>query len=429
MMTWGLLGPEVLTSQRRIRTLELGAAVRALNDKAVPGMGGVWYGKQLLLATLGVAVAEAARRNGRSLSNIHVTNAIEALACWCGFQGNGWRRDARLLGSTKLSSDLALDFGSVSKPSFYVSQPMRMATVQPLPTLGLVEARTRRFNAFKSTEAGREFINVATESYQPYGSNVLNGLVKWVCGSSKNIDTWHMRQALSPLVALQPKACELLHNRLVQGEGEGPRRRGAVLEWMERLRGAGNRADTWENKPGMFDEQHWRDLHVGGLFFQARNAAIALLDQIEVDIGRRSDQRMELNAALPEQVSESIGVLRTRAQNFLAASHDPTHGQEATRFCRECVESSNVAVIRHLLAREGRILRLRGNMVVPGAAFRGASAITQESDVISDDEGDESRNDRDIILPDGISYRVYNLFWLNLDLHGDLNRWMERDAA
>jgi hypothetical protein len=47
-MNWGLLGPEVLGSQRRMRTLGLGTVVRKFNDLAVPGMGGVWFGKQLL---------------------------------------------------------------------------------------------------------------------------------------------------------------------------------------------------------------------------------------------------------------------------------------------------------------------------------------------------------------------------------------------
>jgi hypothetical protein len=61
---WGLLGPEFLQNTRRTRTLGLGASVRRFNDLAVPGLGGVWYGKQLLLATLGVAVAEAARSQG-----------------------------------------------------------------------------------------------------------------------------------------------------------------------------------------------------------------------------------------------------------------------------------------------------------------------------------------------------------------------------
>ena len=56
-MKWGLLGPEMLGSQRRVRTLGLASVVRLFNDLAAPGMGGVWFGKQLLIAALGVALA------------------------------------------------------------------------------------------------------------------------------------------------------------------------------------------------------------------------------------------------------------------------------------------------------------------------------------------------------------------------------------
>ena len=59
--SWGLLGPESLVGERRTRTLGLGASVRAFNDLAVPGLGGVWFGKQLFLALLGIQVAQRAR--------------------------------------------------------------------------------------------------------------------------------------------------------------------------------------------------------------------------------------------------------------------------------------------------------------------------------------------------------------------------------
>jgi len=51
VISWGLLGPETLAGERRTRTLGLGATVRSFNDLAVPGLGGVWFGKELLLAT------------------------------------------------------------------------------------------------------------------------------------------------------------------------------------------------------------------------------------------------------------------------------------------------------------------------------------------------------------------------------------------
>ena len=80
-MTWGLLGPEKIESVRRARSLGVAAAVRAFNDLAVPGLGGVWFGKQIVLATLGVYLAE---KVSAKHSNIKVANAVEALACGLG---------------------------------------------------------------------------------------------------------------------------------------------------------------------------------------------------------------------------------------------------------------------------------------------------------------------------------------------------------
>lgn len=101
-MQWGLLGPEKLASERRTRTLGLGATVRAFNDLAVPGMGGVWFGKQLLLATLGVAVAEGVRNAHKRAQNIEVANAVEAIACWLALNNSDRKSDPRLRGATKM---------------------------------------------------------------------------------------------------------------------------------------------------------------------------------------------------------------------------------------------------------------------------------------------------------------------------------------
>jgi len=119
-IAWGLLGPGMLSTARRTRTLGLGTTVRAFNDQAVPGLGGVWFGKQLLLATLGVAVAERARNSGKSAQNIQVTNAVEALACWLGLDSKRWERDPRVRGALKFagSKDVSLSFATVSKRSF-----------------------------------------------------------------------------------------------------------------------------------------------------------------------------------------------------------------------------------------------------------------------------------------------------------------------
>ncbi|MDG4553371.1 MAG: hypothetical protein P9E24_03845 [Candidatus Competibacter sp.] len=178
---WGLLGPATLFSERRTRTLGLGAAVRTFNDLAVPGLGGVWFGKQLFLATLGVVVAKQARNEGRRIQNIETANAIEALACWLALNSNGWKPDSRLRGATKMQGKTDLSFATVRKSGFYVIQPMRMATVQPLLALGLVEAGSERFNAFRCATHGLRFVDAACSDFNPcyYSKRILEHLTGW----------------------------------------------------------------------------------------------------------------------------------------------------------------------------------------------------------------------------------------------------------
>src|SRR5688572_13477793 len=87
---WGLLGIEDIAAERRTRSLGLGIAVRKFNDLAVPGLGGAWFGKQLLLATLGVALAEQCRASGSRVQNIEAANALEAIACWMALREVKW---------------------------------------------------------------------------------------------------------------------------------------------------------------------------------------------------------------------------------------------------------------------------------------------------------------------------------------------------
>jgi hypothetical protein len=77
----------------------LGAAVLQFNQLALPGVGGVWFAKQIFLATLGVRIANRLRLNVKA---IEIANAVEALAWWCAFRSNGWTSDFRLRGSQKL---------------------------------------------------------------------------------------------------------------------------------------------------------------------------------------------------------------------------------------------------------------------------------------------------------------------------------------
>lgn len=426
--TWGLLGPEFLPNGRRTRTLGLGASVRSFNDLAVPGLGGVWYGKQLLLATLGVAVAEDARSRGAKVQNIEVANAIEALACWQAFNSNGWSRDARLRGNTKLQGKDDFSFRRVRQRNFYVTQPMRMATVQALPALGFAESDSVRFNAFRCSDQARGFIEMATGGYRPYNRTVIDHLTWWVLGKDDRVDTDTLQQALSPLNRFSDETIPLLRERLIQGGNEShedKERRGNALVWVESIRKSKPVRLTWAQRPQEISEEHWHDLQAGALFFETREAAIAVLDAAEAHIGNQTvGQSCSLKAQIPAALKPAIDKLKAAAKEYLAFKHAD---EEANKFCCECVNDDPSSILRSLVKRDGHVLRQVGDEVKPGPAFRGSQLSAEQAD--ADDEDQETPQVGDIPLPKGISYRVKNLYLLNLDMHGELDGWLNPAAV
>jgi hypothetical protein len=318
-----------------------------------------------------------------------------------------------------------LSFASIRKPSFYVTQPMRQATVQPMRALGLAESAGERFNAFHCTQLGKAIIEAVTEDLRPNNRSVLDHLVGWAQATHDKVRySWSLTAALSPLRAIPESARELLREQLVQGTSANATRRRKALEWIEVLRRHPRQSITWDNKPDALDDSHWNDLHVGALFFATRDAAISLLDHIEAHIANVVGKQMSLDSKFPDSIVAKIDVLRHNAQVFLDHKYDPSPEMEATTFCRECTKRSNPGILERLLAREGHVLRQCGRDILPGVAFRGIQVDEPESARSPEEDGAETTVGGTIALPEGISYRIRNLFLLNIDLHGELNDWL-----
>jgi len=431
-ISWGLLGPESIGKERRTRTLNLGATVRSFNDLAVPGMGGVWFGKQLLLATLGVAVAEQARAAGHRVNNIEVANAIESLGCWLALHGSSWQRDARVRGANKMrritQHDLA--FSRVRKPSFYVTQPMRQATIQPLRDLGLIESTGERFNGFSCSELGEEFIEAVVGHLNPSNRPVQDHLRRWVRGDSVSLNTPQLREALSPTVKLPPHARDILRERICKGHDLGSQRRSNALSWVESRSSDLKNSVDWDQKPAMIDLAHWRDIRTGALFFIARDDAILLLDQIEAAIGSTSDRRLQLSHSLPATIKERCQSLRIAGKDFLEQGYDRTPSSQASQFSRECAEPiDDEDIIRNLVRRDGRVLQLIDDAVVPGYAFAGLPMKVAEAARSEEESGAETAPPEILQWPPGISHRVKNLFRMSLDMSGKLDALLSTSVA
>ncbi|MCY0854024.1 hypothetical protein [Cupriavidus sp. D39] len=220
--------------------------------------------------------------------------------------------------------------------------------------------------------------------------------------------------------------------RLVQGADsestDDRQRRRDALNWVESLRSAHSPSFSWEARPAEISSgQHWEDLKTGALFLSARDAAIAVLDALEAHIGNQGyGQRFSLLSRIPDAVALRLEALKDAADAFLSARHVD---KEANAFCGECSSEDHAKVLKQLVARDERVLRLKGQDVVPGPAFRGAQ-LPEEDNGEDDDSGVAAPGIKSgISWPKGMSFRVSNLFLLNADLRGELDQWLDKPST
>jgi hypothetical protein len=179
---------------------------------------------------------------------------------------------------------------------------------------------------------------------------------------------------------------------------------------------------TWEQRPKEISEEHWHDLQAGALLFETREASIVVLDAAEAHIGNlTAGQSCSLKAKILVALKPAIDKLKSAANKYLAFKKE---NDEAKKFCCECVNDDSSNILRSLVDRDGHVLRLVGDEVKPGQAFRGLA--TQAG---AYDEDQETPQSGEIPLPQGISYRVKNLYLLNLDMHGELDGWLNPAAV
>lgn len=409
-MDWGLMGPEKVVSQRRTRTLGLSSIVRKFNDLAVPGVGGVKYAKSVLLACLGVDVAEKVRQSGTLVTNIQVTNAVEALACYLAYDSTEWNADKRLRGRTKLNSPADLSYKTFSGNSFYVTQPMRMSTVQALPGLGFVESKGERFNSFCLNQQGKDFVAAACGRYRCYRLSISDFLVRWVKNEKQLPLSYtssfdELLRVLSPLVRLEKHALNVFKQALLSGDSQSVSRRRGVLEWVK-----SKNLENYVNwtKPPFIEQAHFNDLKSGAFFFSLRNSSMDLLNVIEAEITALNPPRLELSESLSQSILDAISNLNKAANAFLSLEHDPSTSKEATYFAKQCLQQNDTDVIKSLLERDEVVLRCRGEQVLPAAAFGKPEPVSNED--IDDDS----------LFPKDISFRVSNMYVLNQDIENKL---------
>jgi hypothetical protein len=252
----------------------------------------------------------------------------------------------------------------------------------------------------------------------------MDRLTLWAQMKDIEVDKPALREVLSPLTRLSDETIPLLRERLIRGGDESledKSRRANALAWVETLRRTKTTQQTWMQRPSEIAQNHWNDLQSGAMFFQARDAAIATLDAAESEMGIQTNGK---GIDLKKQVPDSLLVPIEKLKNLAKAYFDfKSTDEDANQFCEECLVNDPISILRSLVKRDGQVLRLVGEEIKPGPAFRGSQTP------IGIDDEQEIPQAQGLSLPDGISYRMRNLYLLNLDMHGELDAWLDSTST
>lgn len=396
-MPWGILAPDTVISQRRQQNLGLATAVRHFNDKAVPGLGGMWFPMPLLWSVLAVRIAEELGRPA-----LPVGNAVEALMMRQAKEGPA---DRRVRGARKMQGLTDWSFQNLTRRGTYVVQPIRMAMVQPLVALGFV--RGSRYGAFRIHDAGRQMLAL------PVMQECHALLASWARGGRPHglADLGTRLSRLSPLAPVAAEVRKLIRARLLDGEDPGATRRRNLVALgtgpsTAQLHGA-------DPLPGI-EPAHWTDLRAGAAFIDLRDAALKVLDRLEQALLQRRDANRPARLSLQEAGTEAgtqLEDLRRIAAAFgprIDAAAEPV----SRAFLAQILTLSTDRLLQVLAERDGTVVIRRGDHLALGPAA-GDPVASDDADA-----GTQPVNDS-AFAPQ--LFRLYNLHCLATELQGQVN--------
>lgn len=396
-MSWGPIEPDDLTSRRVRLDLKLRAAVRRFNELSVPGVGGVFFVRQLTWAAAGLTVAKETGSHP-----VRITNAIEALACWIAlkFAKDRYSESRRVQGRRKLASIDTCTYTNLSRQTAYVSTPFRRGTTTAFRGLGLSDNETGRFSNIVLNVNGRDLAEAVLGAK---GEALRRWITeKWIdrqSDSSQNVPM-NVKRALLPGTGTGddpqgegPSDAErrLVREALLRNE----QRKGLVIA-LEAMGPDRQHLGTSEGNALLLkrvpDLRQRRTLRAAISFEAMRAAALkAALDCVACVPSPTRFSELADADALRERVAELHALCRTLTDHAESAG---ICDEEVQRFIREQSKETPVAErIRALAERLPGVLTVSGEKLSRGHLYR--------DDLVLEDEesGENEIADADVPTP------------------------------
>jgi hypothetical protein len=412
---WFSPAPSEISSSRISLDFNLRAADLFFRELVVPGLGRIWFARQLSWPMAALALHEELASHGTNAPKpTAICHGIEALACKLEYLVDPQDPSRRILGRRAFGRDVDREvwsFPRLRQAINYVRNTHRQAATRAIMVDGgLGFARGPRFDLLELEPVGRALANAFLEQRVGQGGMSLR---KWLLGwLNGNHDISGVPRKL--LEALSPEHVTDNERTLVRSRLLGT----SNSEKRQRLaRAVGRAADVPDIEDivvaRLREASHLEQANeivaaraFGAVLDRARDAVAHLTRAVEPARGGVKLVTLATDSAL----RKSIKNLRWVSDNYLNQANTAGVKEVTSRsFADAIVVADDSEAIRLLVRRADEVLWLADGSVVRGPLFR----IVDSSDETRDlEDGAES------IEPDrtGRTFRIANLHSLLRDV-------------
>jgi hypothetical protein len=413
---WYAPAPSELTTSRLSLDFGLRRADQFYREMVVPGLGRVWFVRQLSWPIAALALHGEFKAEVRAVPPTAICRGIEALACKLAYATGGEESSERILGRRAFRRDEAegaWSFAQLRQQRHYVRNTHRTAATRAMRVAGgLGLASGTRFDVLALEPVGQMLARAFLDQKVGKGGTTLGRRLKeWIRGEHE------VSLASATLVAaLSPDHTTAAERAVVRArvlEVAGP-----ACDKRARLAAAIGRAAELPNIEDVVVERLRRAGHTqqadeigvarsfGAMLDRARDMVARLTMLIEPARGGSAIDALVRDAGL----GGALAALREASARFVAKVRNMAGVAEATSlgFADGVVRADNAACVRLVVARAGELLALAGDRVMRGGLFR----------VLAADDGEAGEDDAASREPDrtGRTFRMANLHSLLRDL-------------
>jgi hypothetical protein len=370
---WGAAEPRDFAQMRLRLDFGLRRAVMGFNEWAVPGVGGVFFVRQLSWACMGLRLAAETET---AATPARVAEALEAFASWIVVRsGVEVENEPRVQGKRKFAGRKSLSFSDVVKGGAYVTVPFRRSATRALPGLNLCIREEARFSALALTPEGIELAELAFATGRQRGGDARRALKTWIQQDDKAVTKVHA----AIKAALVPAEVSEAEKLLVLKHIFADERRKVLAKLLrthsdEKLQNETGRKSLLG---GVHDVEHAARLATCFAFEDVRARLLIAAETIRIAIQGSAQEVRDLRAR--QDVVEAFDELG-RECDLMQASTAPGAPSDALSFCHE--QSTSRALDDRITALAGRapmVFSVIDGRIDQGVARTGKPLLTDDA--------------------------------------------------